>query len=86
MEQEVQVTMKDRQMACRMIFTLRHMSDFTPPEFGQRFGLSQTQVSRIETMKDMPSDDLMRRICDRYSIDLDQLLLKKPVNKWAITA
>ena len=82
----VDVTIGEQHYAAVMVYTLRNRSGYDQTTFGKRFGLSQTQVSRIETGKTVPSEGLLQQICDRYSITLDQIYGRVPVNKWAITA
>lgn len=85
-EMNVDVTVGEQHYAAIMVYTLRHRSGYDQATFGKRFGLSQTQVSRIENYKTVPSEDLLQQICDRYNISLDQIYGRVPINKLTITA
>ena len=60
---------------------IRQQHNLTQQEFGHLFNVSYQAVSKWEQNKNIPDITILNEICNKFSIDLDELLNDKKNNK-----
>lgn len=64
-----------------MVYTVRKRHGYSQSDFGKMLGYSQAKISRIESLKDLPTEDLLREIADRFGYELEELTGQKPMKR-----
>ena len=57
------------------IRTLRTEKEMTQPELASELGIEQSYLSKLETGKSVPSNDVLNRLLDVFGIDLGEMLV-----------